>query len=187
MSANSDAVLWTVLIAGGAAALFAGGRRSVKPRRALGDTPRSEPAPTEVPAKRRVIKDDVEVLGRAIHSEIGRGSREQKVAVAWVARNLSKEKGQPIWRVLCAPCGAQAGHRRPMSTRLAARPEDLVVASEVLASPESDDPTGGATHHVDPRVRAYPKIRKRWIEEYKWEPYKRIGEELELWGPSKTQ
>lgn len=192
MSDDRDTIFWGVILVGGVLALCAldghvhaapspmGRARRRRPGRPVAEVP-PKPPPLVY------LKDDVEVLGRAVRSEIGSGTREQKIAVAWVARNLAQAEGKPIWQLLCSPCGRQRGNSRPMSTRLAARSEDLTVAAEVLASPASDDPTGGATHHVDPRAKDYSAIRRRWIEKYQWAPYGRLGKELELWGPSKTQ
>jgi hypothetical protein len=179
-----DAIFWAALLVGGGLALIILDGHVLPAPNPMGPPPkRKRPQPREPPL---VVKDDVEVLARAIVSEIGTGSLEQKVAVAWAVRNFAGDRGKPIWELLCNPCGRQE-QGREVSTRLEATAEARAIAAEVLATPIFEDPTGGATQFVDPRVADYPAIRKRWREEYKWAPYRRIGKELELWGPPKTQ
>ena len=139
-----------------------------------------------------------EALARVIRSEIGVGNPKQKRHVGWATRNLSSERGQSIAAMACSPCGTQ-GRGRPVASWQEATEEDRALAREILSAPQSADPTGGATHFMNPllqdrlarqghpgyRGRSYRKVRRTWIRSYGWRPYYRIGNELELWGPRK--
>ena len=163
----------------------------------LSDPPKPNGATTSEPV---YVYDEVEALGRVIASEIGRGTRREKVAVAWVTRNLARQRKQSIAEMACQPCGKQVGRKRPVSSRFRARPIDLEIAAEVLASPDSADPTGGAEHFINPPLqdklaaegrpgyvgKPYAVVRDRWLNKYEWEPYGRLGKKLELWGPKKS-
>lgn len=141
------------------------------------------------------IDDDTEALARVIHSEIGAGTRQQRLHVAWATRNLAAERGQSIAEMACSPCGPQEGGR-PVSSRQAATDADRALARAVLAAPPILDPTGGASHFINPRLqdqlarsrrpgyrnRPYARVRQIWIERYHWRPYYRLGPDLELWG-----
>jgi hypothetical protein len=84
-----------------------------------------------------------------------------------------------------------------VSTRFAPTDVDRVLARHVLSMPWSLDPTGGASHFINPllqdrlardgrvagyRGRTYARVRRRWIRDYGWEPYYRLGPTLEMWG-----
>src|SRR5688500_3377800 len=86
------------------------------------------------------VATDREALARVIRSEIGSGSADERLHVAWAARNLAAERGQSIRRMACAPCGRQE-RGRPVSTRRAARASDRELAGRVLAAPSWADPT----------------------------------------------
>jgi hypothetical protein len=87
-----------------------------------------------------------------------------------------------------------------VSSRQEPRDADRVLARSILASPPILDPTGGATHFINPmlqddlasrgrpgyRGRPYSEVRQRWSQAYGWEPYYRIGPDLELWGPRRV-
>lgn len=142
-----------------------------------------------------VVTDEVEALARVIRSEIGIGSPQQQLHIAWATRNLASERGQTIAEMACSPCGPQQ-RGRPVSSRQAALDRDRELARHVLDSPARFDPTGGATHFVNPALqdelarrgapgygdRPYSKIRRIWTRSYGWEPYYRLGPDLELWG-----
>lgn len=195
-----SALLWAALIGGGAlgASLLLDERKAHAKGNAAPDA-KAPPQRTRAESAPVYVTDEVEALGRVIRSEKGRGTRKQKIHIAWATRNLAREKKMTIAKMACSPCGRQMGGKRPVSTRLAARPSDLEIAAEVLAAPQSEDPTGGATHFIEPSLQdrlvaegqvegytdGYAKVRKRWIEKYGWEPYYRINE-VELWGPKKT-
>jgi len=98
----------------------------------------------------------------------------------------------------CAPCGPQE-LGRPVSTRQDATDLDRELARQILAAPALLDPTGGATHFINPtlqddlasrgrpgyRGRPYTEVRERWMQVYGWEPYYRLGPDLEVWGPKR--
>ncbi len=144
---------------------------------------------------------DTEALARVIRSEIGTGSLQQRVHVAWATRNLAEKRHTTIVRMACSPCGRQEPGR-PVSTRLAPTDDDRKLAALVLAAPKLLDPTGGATHFIDPALQdalatsgavdgyagqTYRRVRRRWQAHYGWEPYYRIGEHLEMWGPKRPR
>lgn len=142
------------------------------------------------------VADDGEALARVIHSEVGSSSLQYRVHVAWATRNLAESRHQTVAAMVCSPCGPQEAGR-PVSSRQAATDSDRELARSVLAAPRILDPTGGATQFVDPalqdelaaipapgyRGRPYRFVRRQWSEAYGWEPYYRLGPDLELWGP----
>lgn len=139
-----------------------------------------------------------EALARVIRSEIGQGSDKQKRHVAWAVRNLAASQHRSIAEMACSPCGPQ-GRGRPVASGQAALDSDRKLARRVLARKQSKDPTGGATHFINPRLQdklarrgvrgyrgnSYRVVRRRWRRAYGWRPYYRLGPELELWGPKK--
>jgi hypothetical protein len=147
-----------------------------------------------------IVTSDEEALARVIRSEIGGGSAQQRLHVAWATRNLAAERHQSIARMVCTPCGPQE-LGRPESSRQAATDADRTLARVVLAAPAILDPTGGATHFIDPALqdelaargapgyhgRTYSVVRARWNGSYGWEPYYRLGSDLEMWGPRRAR
>lgn len=141
-----------------------------------------------------------EALARVIKSEIGSGSPQQRLHIAWATRNLATERRQSIVEMACSPCGPQQ-LGRPVSSRQEAREVDRQLADAVLAAPAILDPTGGATHFINPvlqdqlaarqvagyRDRPYDRVRRTWSGSYGWEPYYRLGDDLELWGPKRPR
>src|SRR5690606_36755912 len=139
--------------------------------------------------------DEVEALARVIRSEIGTGSPQQRLHVAWATRNLASERRQTIVEMACSPCGRQE-RGRPVSSRQRATDADRVLAREVLAASCELAPTGGATHFINPLLEdklarlgapgyagnTYAVVARRWRVSYGWEPYYRLGRTLELWG-----
>lgn len=136
---------------------------------------------------------DVETLARVIRSEAGISPRIERVHVAWATRNLARSRGQSITEMACSPCGDQ-GPGRPVSSAQAPLAEDRRMAQAILSSPAVVDPTGGATHFINPRLqerlarnkvpgyRRYRVIRRVWEREYGWNVYYRLSPTLELWG-----
>ena len=91
-----------------------------------------------------------EALARIIASEAGTMSRAIKLTVAWIARNRSLL----IKRAVLDMAAPQGQHgpitaKRPMSSSQPATGETRAIAAEVLAAPQSQDPTPGATHGFD--------------------------------------
>ena len=89
------------------------------------------------------------------------------------------------------------GPGRPVSTNQRALDSDRILARHVLSAAGSFDPTGGATNFINPRLQdelartgrvpgyygqTYARVRERWIRRYGWEPYYRLGPDLEFWG-----
>lgn len=145
------------------------------------------------------LDSDAECLARVVRSEIGIGTTKQKLHVAWVARNLAREKAVSVSALVCSPVGRQ-GTSRPLSSAQEGNESDLHIAKRVLAAQQKRDPTRGATHFINPRLqdqlakrgkrkgyksRPYNKIRRHWKRVYGWEPYYRIGPTLEFWGPKR--
>ena len=102
-----------------------------------------------------VIPDDVEALARVITSEIGNGTIAERVAIGWIARNLAREQrgSSSVARLVCSPCGESSGNARPFSTRQPATASNRELAAMILASPQSQDPTQGATHCFEPGLQ----------------------------------
>ncbi len=147
------------------------------------------------------VSDDTEALARVIRSEIGVGTAQQRLHVAWATRNLAAERRQSVAEMACSPCGRQ-GPARPVSSRTAATEADRELARVVLEATPLLDPTGGASHFINPRLQdelarsgrvpgylgqTYARVRARWQRQYGWEPYYRLGSDLELWGPARPR
>ncbi len=144
------------------------------------------------------VVDESEALARIIQSEIGHGSPKQQRHVAWAARNLANERGESIAEMVCSPCGPQK-RGRPLSTRQRPTEAQRTLAKAILATPLRRDPTGGATHFLNPRLqdklaarkkrgyrgKGYNAVRRRWQKQYGWQRYYRLGPTLEFWGPPK--
>jgi hypothetical protein len=151
------------------------------------------------PAPPVYVDDEAEALARIIRSEAGTSATPQRIHVAWVTRNLAAERGETIAEMACSPCGPQE-LGRPVSSRQEASDVDRELARHILAAPTTMDPTGGATHFINPmlqdelaargrpgyRGRPYREVRRRWSDSYGWEPYYRLGPDLELCGPKRS-
>lgn len=100
------------------------------------------------------VSDEAEALARVIVSEAGssRYSDEERRMIAWTVRNRARRRGTTIAHLVCSPCGKQ-GKDRPFSSAQPATPAARVIARQVLAAPESADPTGGAFAFFEPRVQ----------------------------------
>ncbi|HLU68320.1 MAG TPA: hypothetical protein VKZ63_18680 [Kofleriaceae bacterium] len=146
------------------------------------------------------VDDEAEALARVIRSEAGTCPMVERVHVAWATRNLAAERGQTIAEMACSPCGPQE-RGRPVSSKQPATERDRELARHVLAAPQIMDPTGGATHFINPalqdelaargapgyRGRPYSHVRRVWSASYGWEPYYRLGPRLEMWGPRRAR
>ena len=138
---------------------------------------------------------EAEALARVIRSEAGITSARKRTHVAWATRNLAAERGQTIAAMACSPCGRQQ-RGRPVSSRQRAKAEDRALARRVLRAAPCVDPTGGATHFINPalqdelaargrpgyRGRPYRVVRRIWTRDYGLVPYYRLGPDLEMWG-----
>jgi hypothetical protein len=190
-SDRRDAVWWVLLLGGGAAAAWflfdEAASASTVP--ALPPSPEPEPegrviieSVTQTYPSYEDVRNDENALARILRSEVGSGPLVERVAIAWVARNRARARGVSIRRMVCWPtCGPGGVHgeaRRPFSSRLSARESDLQVAREVLAAPQSADPTDGAIAAFEPALQdqLYREkrpgyrfdaegIRKRWAKE----------------------
>lgn len=146
------------------------------------------------------IRDDSEALARVIRSEAGTSPWQHRVHVAWATRNLARARKQGIAEMACSPCGPQQAGR-PVSSKQAPTDDDRQLAKHVLDAPGFLDPTGGATQFVNPalqdelaaraargyRGRPYRLVRRVWMQDYGWEPYYRLGPDLEMWGPRRRK
>jgi hypothetical protein len=99
------------------------------------------------------ISDDVEALARIIQSEVGSGPLDERVAIAWVARNRARARGQTIARMVCQPCGKSSGRARPFSSAQKATPKSRELAALILAALPVEDPTRGATSCFEPTLQ----------------------------------
>jgi hypothetical protein len=98
---------------------------------------------------------DVEALARAIESELGGQRHEEQRAAAWAMRNRAAASGVTLSAML-VPLGVYGPSRVTggyASTRKAPTPGAIEVATEVLDSPASADPTGGAVEFWIPQLQ----------------------------------
>jgi hypothetical protein len=117
----------------------------------LFDLARSAERSTKENARRaEERKKHTEALGRILASEAGSASRELKRVVGWIARNRSQFLQRPMFD-MAAPQGrfGPISDKRPLSSAKRATAETRAIAAEVLAAPQSQDPTPGATHGFD--------------------------------------
>jgi hypothetical protein len=96
--------------------------------------------------------DETEALARVITSEAARYSLAERTAIAWTARNRARKRGITLVRLVCSPCGPQ-GPGRPFASSRPATAENVRLAREVIAAPQSADPTGGAVAFYEPAVQ----------------------------------
>jgi hypothetical protein len=136
-----------------------------------------------------------EALARIIRSEAGSHTVDEKIAVAWVARNRARKKAISIARMVCSPTCGPGGGGRPMSSRLAPRQNDYALADVVLAASPSDDPTHGAWDAFEPKLQdqlrgkdgrhwlSAAEVRKSWLKSNDY--YGTVGR-WELYGPQRV-
>lgn len=98
-------------------------------------------------------RDDAEALGRVVTSEARGYSRAERLAIAWAVRNRARRRGESIARMVCWPTCGPCCKGRPFSSARPGSAEDLALAREVLAAPDSADPTGGASAFFEPALQ----------------------------------
>jgi hypothetical protein len=173
------AAFWGLALGGGAVAIAALRRSasasSTTPSKlhhlsdiASGTEPAAEPPEATPPASASIrpalnrraddgppiyLSDDVEALARVIQSEVGRGTLAERLAIGWCARNRAAARSLSIARLVCSPCGKSSGNARPFSTMLPGTTASRELAAVILASPQSEDPTQGATNCFEPNLQ----------------------------------
>jgi len=181
--------LWLLLLGVGGVALLSGtASASISPPP---DPRRPRPPLPPGPEVAPQVTDQT-ALARVIRSEAGTQTLPEKVAVAWVCRNAARDRKRSVAQLVCAPCGPQAGFRRPFSTAQAPTDDDLRVAATVLGMSQDMDVTDGAINCFEPdlqdKLHAAGRtkddanaIRARWTSSYGLERYGRVGN-WELYG-----
>jgi hypothetical protein len=106
------------------------------------------------------VNDDAEALARVITSEAGSNiySDVERRWIAWAVRNRAQKHKTTIARLVCQPCGPQGqkmsdGKARPFASSQRPTTASLAIAREVLAAPQSTDPTVGATAFFEPKLQ----------------------------------
>lgn len=104
-------------------------------------------AAEEAERRQRAREMHIEALARILASEAGTASPTITRIVAWIARNRSILIHKPM-RTMAAPDGRWGPITavRPMASSQPATEATRAVAAAVLAAPQAEDPTGGATH-----------------------------------------
>lgn len=97
---------------------------------------------------------EIEALGRVVASEAGRGyTLDEQRAIAWATRNRAQKRRVSIARLVCSPSCGPCCKGRPFSSRLAATAQTRAIAADVLAAPQSADPTEGAIAFFEPAMQ----------------------------------
>src|SRR5581483_11739716 len=104
---------------------------------------------------------DTEALARVITSEANGYSEAERVAIAWAVRNRAHKRGVWIAKLVCTPSCGPCCEGRPFSSAREATAANLELAKRVLAEPQMDDPTHGATAFFEPRVQDKLVAEKR--------------------------
>jgi len=121
--------------------------------------------------------DEVASLARVLTSEAGSGPVAERTAIGWAVRNRARKAKKTITALVCTPCGPQ-GPGRPFSSRQAPTQVNLQLAEQIIAAPQSADPTSGATSFFEPKQqdllvakglpgykRTAAAVRAKWIAE----------------------
>lgn len=105
--------------------------------------------------------EEVEALARVITSEANGYSELERTAIAWTVRNRAQKRGVTIARLVCSPTCGPCCNGRPFSSAREATDTNRALAQRVLAAPQSEDPTRGATSFFEPRVQDKLVAEKR--------------------------
>lgn len=104
--------------------------------------------PDDVPAI-----DELEALARVVTSEANGYSERERIAIAWAVRNRARKRGVTIAQLVCSPTCGPCCQGRPFSSARSATAANRALARRVLAAPQWDDPTFGATAFFEPAVQ----------------------------------
>lgn len=97
--------------------------------------------------------NDAEALARVITSEAAGYSERERIAVAWTVRNRAHKRGVSIAQLVCSPTCGPCCQGRPFSSARAANDANRALARQVLAAPQWEDPTHGATAFFEPAMQ----------------------------------
>jgi hypothetical protein len=104
---------------------------------------------------------DTEALARVMTSEANGYSEAERTAIAWAVRNRAHRRGVSIAKLVCTPSCGPCCEGRPFSSAREATAANLELAKGVLAQPQANDPTHGATAFFEPRVQDKLVAEKR--------------------------
>lgn len=109
------------------------------------------------------VEPNAYALARCLASEHPSDPTAYLRCVAWAVKNKAAERGVTVLQLLTDGAGVAGdgyfGEQKALagtkyaSTRSDPRRRHVQVASEVIGSPSSVDPTGGATHFYSPRAQ----------------------------------
>ncbi len=117
---------------------------------------------------------EAEALGRVITSEANHHTLAERAAVGWAVRNRAQKRKTTVARLVCTPDCGPCCKGRPFSSARPATDENLSLAKYILASPQVDDPTLGASAILEPALqdklhlagnkdhKATDDVRKKW-------------------------
>lgn len=99
------------------------------------------------------VDGEAEALARVITSEANGYSERERTAIAWAVRNRARKRGVSIAQLVCTPQCGPCCQGRPFSSARGATDENRALARRVLAAPQWEDPSHGATAFFEPRVQ----------------------------------
>ena len=100
-----------------------------------------------------VVDGEAEALARVITSEANGYTERERTAIAWAVRNRARKRDVSIAQLVCTPTCGPCCQGRPFSSARAATDENRVLARRILAAPQWEDPSHGATAFFEPRVQ----------------------------------
>lgn len=125
-----------------------------------------------------IALDDVEALARVITSEANGYTERERIAIAWAVRNRAQKRRVSITQLVCSPTCGPCCQGRPFSSARAATDSNRALARHVLAAPQWEDPSFGATAFFEPSVQdrlvaqhhdgyrfTSDQLRERWRRE----------------------